>query len=229
MGAGPQAAQTAALISDSSRAAILTALMDGKLHPASELAYMARVTPQTASYHLTKMAESKIIMIQKQGRHRYYGIINHEVAEVIETLLLIAPPAEIKSLKHSVEDHNLRAARTCYDHLAGALGVQLRDTMLNQNILREGDAEFVVTSVGEDFFGRFQIDLDSVRKKRRCFSSKCLDWSERRHHLAGALGNAVLKRLFELNWLRRIEGTRALKITDEGKRGLQETLHIDIR
>lgn len=165
---------------------------------------------------------------EKQGRHRYYGIQDQEVAQVMESLLSIAPPIEIKSLKQSIEDKALRYARTCYDHLAGSLGVQLTNTLLRTRILREEKEGFTVTENGEKFFTSFQIDLEDVRNKRRSFSHRYLDWSERRHHLAGALGNALLEKFLELNWVQRLPESRAVKITTEGKIGFKEVFSLDI-
>ncbi|PAE98197.1 ArsR/SmtB family transcription factor [Shouchella clausii] len=228
MNANPNVAIVASLVSEPSRAAILTALLDGRFHPASELAYMAGIKPQTASFHLAKMVDADVIAVEKQGRHRYYGIQDPEIAKIMESLLSIAPPQKIKSFNQASQDKAIRSARTCYDHLAGALGVKVTDSLLNMNVIREDKDGFVVTESGEEFFQAFQINLKKVRKKRRSFSHKCLDWSERRHHLAGALGNALLEKFIELNWVQRLPKTRAIQITDEGKQGLKETFSLDI-
>jgi DNA-binding transcriptional ArsR family regulator len=228
MNANPNVAKVATLVSEASRAAILTVLLDGRLHPASELAYMARIKPQTASFHLSKMVDATIVTVEKQGRHRYYGIRNPEIAQVLETLLSIAPPIEIKSLKQASEDKAMRSARTCYDHLAGNLGVQLTDSLIKAGIICEEKNTFIVTDKGEAFFKTFHIDLGIVKKKRRSFAHKCLDWSERRYHLAGSLGTALLERLFDLKWIQRIPDTRAIKITSEGKNGFKNIFSIDL-
>ncbi|MGG1572220.1 ArsR/SmtB family transcription factor [Fictibacillus sp. NRS-1165] len=220
-------AEIASIVSESSRAAMLTVLMDGRFHTASELAFMAGIKPQTASFHLSKMQEAGLIVQEKQGRHRYYGIQNEEVAKVMESFLFIAPPVKIKSLKQSSQDKAMRYARTCYDHLAGSLGVQLADALLKTGVLREDHENFRVTEKGELFFKELGIPLETVSKKRRSFSYRCLDWSERRHHLAGALGQAVLERLIELGWIQRVPQNRAVKVTEEGKDGLKKTFGID--
>ncbi|RAR44210.1 helix-turn-helix transcriptional regulator [Paenibacillus sp. MDMC362] len=228
MNANSNIAQVASLVSDASRAAILTVLLDGRYHPASELAYMANIKPQTASFHLSKMVAANLVTVEQQGRHRYYGIQNQEVAQIMETLLSISPPVEIRSLNQAVENEALRQARTCYDHLAGKLGIQLTNSLLSAGVLSEEGDQFTVTEKGEDFFKAFQVDLSRVKRKRRSFTHRCLDWSERRHHLAGALGHALLERLLELHWIQRVPSTRAIKITPEGKKGLQEVFHIDV-
>ncbi|MGG6311388.1 ArsR/SmtB family transcription factor [Paenibacillus macerans] len=226
--ANNQAAIVASLIGDSSRSAILTVMLDGRYHAAGELAQMAGIQPQTASFHLAKLTEAGLVVVEKQGRHRYYGIGNPEVAQVMESLLSIAPPAAIKSLRQANEDQALRYARTCYDHLAGTLGVRLTHCLVRDGMLREGTARFEVTEKGTAFFERFGIDLLQVLRKRRSFSHKCLDWSERRHHLAGSLGNALLERLIELGWVERLPHNRAVRITAKGQAGLKDTFSLDM-
>ncbi|MGG4213447.1 winged helix-turn-helix domain-containing protein [Paenibacillus sp. FSL L8-0638] len=221
-------AMIASLVSEPSRAAILTALLDGRFHTASELAHMAGIKPQTASFHLAKMTEAHVVTVEKQGRHRYYGIQDPEVARVMESFLSIAPPVPIKSFKQASENEAIRLARTCYDHVAGQLGVQLMNFFMQKGILSEDQDGLHITDQGETFFTDFQIDLTKTRQKRRSFSHKCLDWSERRHHLAGALGSAILDRLFELNWIERLPTTRAIRITAEGKGGFKEIFSIEV-
>ncbi|KQL39350.1 ArsR family transcriptional regulator [Bacillus sp. FJAT-25509] len=228
MNANPNVAVVATLVSETSRAAILTVLLDGRFHPASELAYMAGIKPQTASFHLAKLVDAKLVSVEKQGRHRYYGIRNQEVAHILETLLSIAPPIEIRSLKQASENTAIRFARTCYDHPAGKFGVLLTDSLINLGVINEESQGFIVTEKGERFFTDFQIDLEKIKKKRRSFSHKCLDWSERRYHIGGALGNALLERFLELNWIQRMPKTRAIKITFEGKKGFNEIFSFDI-
>ncbi|PPQ47109.1 transcriptional regulator [Paenibacillus peoriae] len=221
-------AMIASLVSEPSRAAILTALLDGRFHTASELAHMVGIKPQTASFHLAKMTEAQVVTVEKQGRHRYYGIQDPEVARVMESFLSIAPSVPIHSFKHASENEALRLARTCYDHVAGQLGVQLMSSFIQKGILSEDQDGLHITEQGETFFTDFQIDLKKTRQKRRSFSHKCLDWSERRHHLAGALGSALLDRLFELNWIERLPTTRAIRVTADGKRGFKEIFSIEV-
>ncbi|MGG4219018.1 winged helix-turn-helix domain-containing protein [Paenibacillus jamilae] len=221
-------AMIASLVSEPSRAAILTALLDGRFHTASELAHMAGIKPQTASFHLAKMTEAQVVTVEKQGRHRYYGIQDPEVAQVMESLLSIAPPVPIKSFKQASENEAIRLARTCYDHVAGHLGVQIMDFFMQKGILSENQDGLHITQQGVIFFADFQINLKNTRQKRRSFSHKCLDWSERRHHLAGALGSALLDRLFELHWIEHLPTSRAIRITDGGKRGFKEIFSIEV-
>lgn len=228
MSINPNLANVASIVSDPSRAAILTVLMDNRFHSAGELAYMARIKPQTTSYHLTKLIDSDLITVENQGRHRYFQIRNPEVAQIMETLLTLSPPAQIRSLKQSTEDRQVRYARTCYDHIAGYLGVQITEAFINKGFLTESNQEFLLTENGASFLTSFGVDISMVRKKRRSFSHKCLDWSERRHHLAGALGNAILELFLELNWVKRLPKTRALEITPIGKKALMENLSFDV-
>ncbi|RUT31989.1 ArsR family transcriptional regulator [Paenibacillus zeisoli] len=223
-------ALVASLASEPTRAAILTALLDGRLHPAGDLAYMAGIKPQTASFHLAKMVEAGVISVTKQGRHRYYGIPDQQVAQVMESLLSISRPGEIRSLRQAQQDERIRMARTCYDHIAGKLGVQIASSLLNLGVLEadQGQNQFKLTEEGENFFSRLQIDVAEVKRRRRSFSHKCLDWSERQHHLAGSLGEALLHKMIELQWIERLPDTRAIRVTDEGRQALQERFLIEI-
>jgi DNA-binding transcriptional ArsR family regulator len=225
MSINPNLANVAGMVSDPSRAAILTVLMDNRFHSASELAYMARIKPQTTSYHLAKLMEANLITVENQGRHRYFQIKNSEVAQIMETLLTLSPPAQIRSLKQSAEDKQIRRARTCYDHLAGYLGVEITESFLKKGFITN---EFVLTEKGEAFLASFGVNIIEVRKKRRSFSHKCLDWSERKHHLAGALGNVILELFLELNWVKRLPKTRALEITPIGKKALLDHFGFDV-
>lgn len=228
MKAQSNAALIASLVSKTSRAAILTILLDGRFHAAGELAYRVRIKPQTASFHLAKLVEADVVAVEKQGRHRYYGIRNQEVAQVMESLLSIAPPLEIRSLRQSSEAQALRYARTCYDHLAGQVGVQITQSLLDRGVLLEDGKGFVVTAEGEAFLASLQIDVDQLKATRRSYSHKCLDWSERRHHLAGAVGHALLEKWVALDWVQRLPETRALRITAAGEAGFKEILALEL-
>lgn len=199
MGSRPDFSYVAKLMADSSRAAMLDALLGIDGPPATELAKKANVSLQTASGHLSKLVEGELVCVEQHGRHRYFRLASTDVAQAIETLTVIAPPARISSLKDSSRADKIKIARTCYDHLAGKLGVALTGAFIEKGYLVEAQDDFIVTDKGETFFYEFEIDLDSSRKKRRHFARKCLDWSERRYHLAGSLGHAVLMRLFDLN------------------------------
>ncbi|MGV3466445.1 MAG: ArsR/SmtB family transcription factor [Heyndrickxia sp.] len=221
MSTSPNIAKVASLVSETSRAAILTTLLDDRFHTASELAYKAGIKQQTASFHLAKLAELSMVTIETQGRHRYYRLANSEIAQILESLLALSPPVKIKSLKQSTEMKALKNARTCYDHLAGRLGVELTKGLLQMGYIEDNDKEFIVTENGKQFFTDFQIDIEQLKRKKRKFSLKCIDWSERHYHLGGALGNAILERMLESNWIMRHPKSRAIIVTETGRRELQ--------
>jgi len=224
--ATPNIVEVASLIGDTSRAAMLMCLLGGKALPASELARAARITPQTASSHLAKMVEGGLLVHESYGRHRYYRLANPEVGQALEALNAIAQPKPVRSLRESDQSKSLHFARTCYDHIAGEVGVSITDRLLELDVMREDERDFVVTTDGANWFREFGIDLDGIRPGRRHFARQCLDWSARRHHIAGALGAAVTTRLFELEWIDRIPGGRAIHVTDNGYLGLTQEMGI---
>ncbi|MEN1970063.1 helix-turn-helix domain-containing protein [Lentibacillus sp. N15] len=228
MGSNPNIAEVASLLVEPSRASILTSLMDDRFHTASELAYMAAIKPQTASFHLAKLVEGNLVIVEKHGRHRYFHLANQEIASILESFLAVSRPGEIKSLNQSIENKAIRKARTCYDHLAGQLGVALTNSMVNMGYLKDGKKEFTVTPNGVEFFHDFGLNLEDLRKKRRSFSRACLDWSERNHHLAGSLGQAITSQLLELNWIDRKPASRAVTITEKGCEEFRRHFNLEI-
>ncbi|MHC5563548.1 ArsR/SmtB family transcription factor [Bacillus spizizenii] len=224
----PNIAKISSLLSDPSRSSILLTLMDGRIHPAGELAYLANIKPQTASFHLKKLLEEKLISVEKHGRHRYYRLSNSDTANMIEQLLRMAPKAKVTSLKDSKEKSDLHFARTCYDHLAGYVGVQMTHSLVEQGILKKVDLNFEVTSEGSLFFSKLGINEEHQRHKRRAFARCCLDWSERQHHIAGALGNALLVCMLEEEWIVRMPKTRAVRMTQSGKTAFEKYFKVNI-
>lgn len=222
----PNIAEVASLIGDPSRSAMLLCLLGGKALPASELARVARITPQTASSHLAKMVEGGLLVHESFGRHRYYRLANPEVGQALEALNAIAPPKLIRSLRESDQSKALHFARTCYDHIAGEVGVALIDKMLAIGLVTEEGQDFVVTPDGAKWYGDFGINLGDIRRGRRHFARQCLDWSERRHHMAGALGAAVTSRLFDLKWMEQIPGGRSVRVTHDGFLGFESELGL---
>lgn len=222
----------ASLIADPSRAIFLEALLDGRALPAGELAYMAKVTPQTASNHLSKLVEGGLLVVEKQGRHRYYRLANQEIAFLIESMANIAPPVQVRSLKQSDQLRHLSFARTCYGHLAGKLGISLCEALLREEYLiepkDETNKDYTITVKGFDWFASFGIELQVKPGSRRALARKCLDWSERRHHLSGLLGEQLNCRLSQLDWTRQIMGSRSVELTEKGKKGLYEALNISL-
>ena len=228
MTTAPSIAEIAALVGDPARANMLLALMDGRALTASELAYAARVAPPTASGHLGKLVGARLLALEKQGRHRYFRLASPAVADLLEGLMAVAVDGAPRYRPSSCGDEALRLARTCYDHLAGRLGVALADTLLSRgHIVLDEDAG-QITADGGRFFDEFGLDLACAENRRRRFCRPCLDWSERRRHLGGAVGAALAGRCFELGWIERVKGSRAVTITAAGRNGLLASFAIAI-
>ena len=223
-GCGADIAPVAALMADPARAAMLRALLGGQALSAGELSQVAGIGPATASAHLARLLDGGLVSVTRQGRHRYYSLAGHEVATVIEAIALISPVSPVRSLRQSRDAVALAQARTCYDHLAGRAGVALFDAFLRQGILaRAGTgqaAAYEVTVGGADKLAGFGVDVAELRRFRRRFAGACLDWTQRRPHLNGALGAAVTGRLLELGWIERGRSRRAVRVTAEGQAGL---------
>jgi DNA-binding transcriptional ArsR family regulator len=220
-------ARVAALIGDPTRANMLLALMGGLALPAGELARCANVAPQTASAHLSKLLEGKLLSVELQGRHRYYRLTSPEIGSVIESLATVAPLPISFAQRGSERNNPLRFARTCYNHLAGAVAVEINEALQQRGFLiTERNKQYRATVDGRLWFEELGIDLHNVKLSRDGFARQCLDWTERRHHLAGALGAALLERLFELKWIARVDRTRAVRVTHKGREHLGKLLGI---
>ena len=211
----------ASLVGDPARANMLTALMTGRALTASELAHQAGVTPQTASSHLSKLEAGGLIEPEKQGRHRYYRLTDPDVAGVLEGLAGLAARAGHMRVRTGPKDPALRRARICYDHLAGDLGVQMLDSMKKQRLVRQKKQDIELTAEGERFLAKtLQISAETLAHPRRPVCKACLDWSERRHHLAGTLGAAMMNRFTELKWAARdsAPGSRVVNFSRNGEK-----------
>jgi DNA-binding transcriptional ArsR family regulator len=222
--------EVAALVGDTARATILAALMGGQALTGTELAFLANISRPTASEHLTRLAEARLIAVTRQGRFQYYRIASPLVARMLESIIAVAAievPARYRP--RSAQDDALRFARTCYDHLAGRLGVAIADALVADGhvVLDEDGGE--VTEAGRIFLGRFGAELTTRSGSRRIFCRPCLDWSERRHHLAGLVGAEIWRRCLELGWLVRDRNSRAVHVTAAGHDGLRETFGLDLR
>ena len=213
---GPDIAHVAALIGDPARANMLTALMSGKALTVSELAEEAGVTIQTASSHLSKLDEGGLLRPRKQGRHKYFALASDEVAHVLEGLMGLAAGSGHLRKRTGPKDAELRQARVCYNHLAGDMGTQMFDSLLAQGYLVLGGEELELTDTGAAFASEFEIDIEGLRKARAPICRECLDWSERRSHLAGSLGRAFLNRFEELAWTKRDQKTRVVTFSRNG-------------
>ena len=219
--------EVAALVGDTARATILAALMGGQALTASELAFLASVSRPTASEHLVKLTEARLISVTKQGRYRYYRIASPLVARMIESIIAVAA-IEVPSRyqPRSIRDEALRFARTCYDHLAGQVGVAIADALVANGHVVLGEDGGEVTERGARFLTGFGADLRP--RGKRIFCRPCLDWSERRYHVAGLVGAEIWRRCLELRWLTRERDSRALRLTAAGKAGLLDAFGVDM-
>ena len=218
----------ASLLAEPTRAAMLTALLDDRPLAAGELARLAGVTPATASAHLARLLDGGLVTVVSQGRHRYYRLAGPQVAAVMEALAHLSPVTPVCSLRQSQDAAALAEARTCYDHLAGRAGVALLDALLARGLLaapqaHTGPARFEVTVDGLATLDAFGIDIGALERARRRFAGACLDWTERKPHLNGALGAAITERLLSLRWIERGSRRRAVKVTPAGAEGLAAT------
>ena len=220
----PDVAAVAALIGDRSRASILWTLADGRALPAGELARAARISAPTASAHLDKLFKGKLLAVEVRGRHHYYRLRDARVAEMLELLSSFAP-TPLRS-QRDPSPPPIAAARTCYGHLAGKLGVAVTAALCSRGFLHSDDNGFRVTKTGDIWFAGTGIDIN--RLKRRPLAPWHIDWSERRHHLAGALGCALATRMLELKWITRIADSRALRVTDHGRAALHAELNMEM-
>ena len=221
-------AEIGALVGDPARAAMIDMLMDGRAQTAGELAFHARVSPQTASEHLRRLAETKILAVVKQGRHRYFRIASPLIAQMMELIGAVAAieaPPRRRPLSRA--DAALRDARMCYDHLAGRLAVEIADAMVRRAFLALDADGGEVTPAGFAFFDDLGIDLETPRRGRRAFCRPCLDWSERRFHIAGHTGAAFAKHCEEEGWIKRVGDSRAVKLSVRGSEALARLLGPD--
>ena len=223
---GPDIARIGALIGDPARANMLTALMSGKALTATELAAEAGVTAQTASAHLSKLAEAGLTEGRKQGRHRYFTLADDEVGAVLEAVMGLAAKRGHLRTRTGPKDPALREARVCYNHLAGEMGVRLYDSMLASGGLQTAGEDILLTDKGDAFAREFGVDLDNLNTKRRPMCRPCLDWSARRTHLAGALGQALLTRITDLGWAKREPESRIIAFSTSGKKAFESAFPL---
>jgi DNA-binding transcriptional ArsR family regulator len=231
MSAGLPISEIGALVGDPGRANMLSALLDGRALTASELAWSAGVAAATASEHLAKLVTGGLLDVAKQGRHRYFRLASPEIARMLESMMVVAnsaDPAEPRRRATPRIAPNMRRARTCYDHLAGQLGVGIADRLVAQNIIVLGDEAGELTQSGLAWLERFGIAAEPPGRTRRLLCRPCLDWSERRPHLAGRLGAALCRRCGELGWIERERDSRAVLVTPTGLRGFAEVFGLSL-
>jgi DNA-binding transcriptional ArsR family regulator len=246
LGGDADIASLAALLADQGRARVLLALGDGRALAASTLAAEAGVAASTASVHLAKLVDADLLSVEAHVRHRYYRLSGPQVAELLEALAHLAPVAPVRSLRQGTQARALRAARSCYDHLAGRLGTDLMAALLAKDVLSGGDGLFHPEQPGNDRLSAAghgdveyrltehgasalrDLGLELSVTTHRPMVRYCVDWSEQRHHLAGALGAALLSWLVDLDWVRRSPTSRALQVTDAGRAGLTANFGVEL-
>ncbi|MDO6589044.1 transcriptional regulator [Loktanella sp. D2R18] len=221
---GPDISRVATLIGDPARANILTALMTGVALTATELAVEAGVTPQTASGHLAELVDGGLLQVRKQGRHKYFALAHGDVAVALESLMGLA--SDVRRTRTGPKDIALRRARVCYNHLAGHLGVQMFASLTQRVFLRNDVDAPVLTDTGRAFVTEFGVDLAALDAMRAPLCRSCLDWSERRTHLAGSLGRAMLARMEELHWVQRDNQSRALIFNAQGTTAFEKAFPV---
>jgi len=227
MAAAANLVEVAALVGDTARATMLAALMSGQSLTSSELASLAHISRSTASGHLGKLVAARLLCVSQKRRHRYYRIASPLVARMLEGIAAVAsletPP---RFRPRSAQDDALRFARTCYDHLAGQLGVAIADALVAKKLIVLSDEGGEVTAAGTRFFTAFGADLKRPAASRRVFCRACLDWSERRYHVAGFIGAEICRRSGELGWITQRRGNRAVQLTPAGRRGFRDVLAV---
>jgi DNA-binding transcriptional ArsR family regulator len=221
-------AAAAGLLGEPARAALVLALMDRAPLSASELAARAGVAPSTASGHLTRLVRGGLVAVEPRGRHRYFRLAGREVAEAVEALAAIAPRRPVRSLRGAAAAEALRTARTCYDHLAGRLGVELTAALERDRVLVRCGSDYELGRSAPRRLAALEIDLEALARLRRPLVRLCLDWSERRPHVAGALGAALAERLFVLGWIERRAANRSVEVTRAGRAHLADELGVTV-
>jgi DNA-binding transcriptional ArsR family regulator len=221
---GPNIARIAALVGDPARSDALTALMTDRALTATELAAIAGITKQTMSAHLSKLVEAALVAVEQQGRHRYFRLADEDVAGLLESLMGVAFRTGAVRILSSPREPALRKARICYDHLAGEVGVRVYEALLHHRVLEMSQKGLRLSESGVQWFGRLGINTDAAARQRRTFCRSCMDWSERKFHLAGSLGAALLSRLYDLGWARRDQSSRVIRFTPKGERDLSDLI-----
>jgi DNA-binding transcriptional ArsR family regulator len=221
-------ADSAFLLSDPARVSILTSLLGGESRPAGELARLASLSPQAATAHLSKMVDGGLLSYRRLGRHHYYQIAKPEVGLALEALAVLAPPPRRSLFSESKSHRALRYARTCYDHLAGQLAIQIWDGLAASKLITTDSGVPELTRRGEDLVTEIGIDVPGLRLMKRPFTKTCLDWTERKHHLAGALGSALLTRFREHGWVSKTLKSRAIRVTADGEKALKELFSVSV-
>ncbi|MGE8525083.1 ArsR/SmtB family transcription factor [Chryseobacterium rhizosphaerae] len=216
------------LIGDPIRTTILWSLLDNKAYTSTELAIHADTSPQNISMHLNKLVQADLLTVERQGRHKYYRFSKPEVAYAIEAIGNLIPNDRHKKIVSNTGNSSIKYCRTCYDHLAGKVGVLLTEALLTHKIIDFDVNTYIVTKSGTRFFAELEVNIEDLKKQRRAFARPCLDWSERKHHLAGSLGASLLDKMLSLDYVRRTKNSRAILLTSKGKQYLYERFKISV-
>lgn len=214
------------LIGDPVRTNILWTLLDSRAYTATELAINAETSPQNISMHLKKLIEADLLTVESQGRHKYYRLARPDIAYAMEAIANLIPNEKHKKIISNQDNSAIKYCRTCYDHLAGKVGVLITEALLEQQIIETNRNIYNVTKKGDLFFSELEINIDELKKQRRIFAKPCLDWSERKHHLAGSLGAALLDKMLALGYIRKTMNSRAVIITSKGQTQLYDKLQV---
>jgi DNA-binding transcriptional ArsR family regulator len=214
--------ETACLIGEPVRATIMWALMEGRAMTATELAMVADTSPQNISMHLSKLVGAGLLSAESQGRYKYYTFARTEIAYAIESMAILIPSSSANKSLAKEKEPMIKECRTCYDHLAGKVGVALTEGLLDQKLIISGESKFELSSKGFRWFSNFGLDINALMEERRSFIRPCLDWSERRYHLAGSLASAFLDEMVSLDWLRKIRNSRTVLVTAKGRKAFYD-------
>ncbi len=226
MGVEDNFVSISALLCEPTRARMLWNLLDGRAYTANELAIVADTSPTAASNHLSKLLNAKIVKVETQGRHRYYSLSNSDVAYVVEGLANLATNGAAKNTEKQTKHSDIKYCRTCYDHLAGFVSVKIVEAMETKGYLEKSNKAYEVTEKGWEWFQLFNISKEDFNNKRRPLTRQCLDWSERRPHLAGQLGAELLNKMLERKWFKKVKFSRALVVTSKGRQELYGFLGV---
>jgi DNA-binding transcriptional ArsR family regulator len=221
-------AAVGALIADPHRAQMLLTLLGGQPQSGSALAEAVGVSRSLASAHLKKLVAGNLVKVQSSGRQRLYSIASEPVGDALELLILLAPPTPVKSLRDSTRARSLRWARMCYDHLAGVVGVAVIEALIARGLVRDWDGAYLLGPRGPEDFADFGIEVSKLEQRNRPLLRPCMDWSERRYHLAGSLGAALTSQLLGQRWIATKEASRVVTVTSAGEAGLRDWLDIDL-
>lgn len=228
-GKANQFSSVAALIGEPARAAMLWRLLAGRAFTATELAIGVDISAQSASMHLAKLVKAKLLTVVSQGRHKYYRLASPEVAYALESISNLVPDDKMITDEFAEAGPNdIKYCRTCYDHLAGRVGVALTDRLAEKKIIISAGEHFDVSAAGTKWFSGLDISVDELKKQKRAFARKCLDWSERRYHLSGSLGASLLDKMIDMKWLRKVKDTRRVSVTTAGQEKIYKLLGLSL-